>query len=552
MGATEPRGAGMSAERPAGRVFGGPAEKRAERPASERPAERPAFHNAIAQVSSAPIAAVGMALAVFLFEVNRMSSFQNVVAGSLANTLFNLASLPVLALCIAAFERRATFRLHRHTAVCFGVAGVFSFMLLWTFGAIPLPVAESGLAMVVGLRVCETILLLCWAETLMLLSARQAASIVALALIILGLVNALSSVIDAGSIGVVIAMLPFLSLVCLYWFRDHATIMSDELGGADAGSPTVSRFDRSLIPGRHPADRAIAALNFLLPLLLFPVVFGFIHYAWIPSQDSGTASMLIQLSAALGSSLGGALLYALTAAFWGRRKLALYNMFTLAFLLLAFALVGFSAGIAPYPYVMLLNIAQKITFFFIWIMPFLIPCKRSPLTVWCLALGLYQIGKAASNIAMTTLDGQGYALFAVAAIVVALTANILGIVLDQGTREWDGPLGAGALAGAAEEAVGPTVEGPAGGQAAETGAACSDPERQTECVCAALAQRYHLSRREEDVLRLLAQGAVACDVAEALVISNSTAKTHMRNLYAKMGVHSQTELVLLIAQTRQD
>lgn len=125
-------------------------------------------------------------------------------------------------------------------------------------------------------------------------------------------------------------------------------------------------------------------------------------------------------------------------------------------------------------------------------------------------------------------------------------------MLDQGTREWDGPLGAGALAGAAEEAVGPTVEGPAGGQAAETGAACSDPERQTECVCAALAQRYHLSRREEDVLRLLAQGAVACDVAEALVISNSTAKTHMRNLYAKMGVHSQTELVLLIVQTRQD
>ena len=38
----------------------------------------------------------------------------------------------------------------------------------------------------------------------------------------------------------------------------------------------------------------------------------------------------------------------------------------------------------------------------------------------------------------------------------------------------------------------------------------------------------------------------AKDVAETLVVSSSTAKTHMRNIYAKLGIHTQNELILMV------
>lgn len=509
------------------------------------------------RVSSAPIAATGMALAVFLYEVNRMPTFQSVAPGSLGASLLNLATLATVLVCAVAYLRRAQFRLHRHMAACFGVAGVFALTLLWTFGAgtVPAPGALQP-AVTCVMRCCETLMMLFWAEALALLTARQAASVAALSFVILGAVNAFSCALDQKSVGIVVATLPFLSLVCLYWFRDRAATMSDELGVGGPGGALVAvdRFDRSLIPGRRPADRGISSLNFLLPLLCCPVVFGFIHYAWVPSQDSGLASTLIQLSAAVGTSLGGAVLLLLVAVFWGRRKLALYNMFMLASLLMAFAMVGFLAGVAPYPYIVLLNVAQKIAFFFIWMAPFLIPGTRAPLTVWCLALGLYQCGKAVSTMAAGVLEPHVYTLL-VACTVAALTVgNILGIVLDQGELDW----GAGGRAEGAEGADGVREAGNADGAEEDADATGERPDApapldapvaRSAAACAELAKRFHLSRREEDVLNLVSQGAVAHEVAEALVISDSTAKTHMRNLYAKMGVHSQTEIVLLIAQT---
>lgn len=64
--------------------------------------------------------------------------------------------------------------------------------------------------------------------------------------------------------------------------------------------------------------------------------------------------------------------------------------------------------------------------------------------------------------------------------------------------------------------------------------------------CAQAAQRFGLSQREEEVLRLLAQHKKIGSIEQELFISNNTAKTHIRHIYRKLDVHSRDELVDLI------
>ena len=57
-----------------------------------------------------------------------------------------------------------------------------------------------------------------------------------------------------------------------------------------------------------------------------------------------------------------------------------------------------------------------------------------------------------------------------------------------------------------------------------------------------------MSERELEVLRLVADGLSNQDIAVRLVIAVSTVKTHVNNIYAKLGVETRTKAV---ARARQ-
>jgi LuxR family maltose regulon positive regulatory protein len=52
-----------------------------------------------------------------------------------------------------------------------------------------------------------------------------------------------------------------------------------------------------------------------------------------------------------------------------------------------------------------------------------------------------------------------------------------------------------------------------------------------------------LSPRELEVLRLLPTGLTAKELAEELIISVNTVRSHLKSIYAKLGVHSRHEAV---------
>jgi NarL family two-component system response regulator LiaR len=61
---------------------------------------------------------------------------------------------------------------------------------------------------------------------------------------------------------------------------------------------------------------------------------------------------------------------------------------------------------------------------------------------------------------------------------------------------------------------------------------------------------YGLTEREAEVLALLVEGLSNADIAARLVISLATAKYHVRNILAKLGVSSRTEAVTLALQQK--
>jgi len=58
----------------------------------------------------------------------------------------------------------------------------------------------------------------------------------------------------------------------------------------------------------------------------------------------------------------------------------------------------------------------------------------------------------------------------------------------------------------------------------------------------------HLTRREREVLVLLAEGADNGAIAQALVISPQTARTHIQNILSKLAVHSRLEAAAFVTQ----
>jgi LuxR family maltose regulon positive regulatory protein len=55
----------------------------------------------------------------------------------------------------------------------------------------------------------------------------------------------------------------------------------------------------------------------------------------------------------------------------------------------------------------------------------------------------------------------------------------------------------------------------------------------------------HLSERELEVLRLIADGASNRDIAEALVVSLGTVKKHLNNIFLKLDAHSRTQVIAI-------
>ncbi|MEG0620171.1 MAG: LuxR C-terminal-related transcriptional regulator [Raoultibacter sp.] len=76
--------------------------------------------------------------------------------------------------------------------------------------------------------------------------------------------------------------------------------------------------------------------------------------------------------------------------------------------------------------------------------------------------------------------------------------------------------------------------------------AAPSTEISLEQRCATVAECYGLTPRESEVIVLLARGRTLAIIARDLQIAQGTARTHMENIYQKLDVHKQQELIDLV------
>lgn len=74
------------------------------------------------------------------------------------------------------------------------------------------------------------------------------------------------------------------------------------------------------------------------------------------------------------------------------------------------------------------------------------------------------------------------------------------------------------------------------------------PRERLIVRCEQLAQMHALTARETEVLTLIAQRKTRSEIEQELFLSQNTVKTHVRHIYAKLGIHSKSDVYELVGQ----
>ena len=263
-------------------------------------------------------------------------------------------------------------------------------------------------------------------------------------------------------------------------------------------------------------EQSMAAI-FLVSLVIMGV-----YSQWQGQQDEGIASALIQICSGLG------LVSAAAFSMIAHKRLRASSLFficqaiVLPIALGALYLGTIFEGPGVSISVLLFDLAYGLILLSIWLAPY---AYASLGTLFVLTAGFlaHKMGWAV-GLALTRAfpwpEFQWVGTLVIIAAFLALIA-LSGTVIVKNRRDIDEAL---------------SVE----------------PEYGYETACRIVGERYGLTKRENEILLLLAKGRTAPYLARDLFISESTARTHISHIYRKVGINSQQELLDEIERTHEE
>lgn len=454
-----------------------------------------------------PLAVLGVACALMVLEIQRMP-VAHVVSFSMFAPLPYAAEAALIAgLGWRAARGRPALGASSAVRIVVAVLAAVSAWLVLEGSSFSSP---TMLAIRVVYRMATGLLVVLWSERLLPLGARRAAVVIAAACAVSGVATlALAAVPTAFASPVLVAVAVAGGAAFVAFRPVDAPPRCASLAVALPSFSCRTRRDW------------VAAVGLLcLPLLSRGTTTSTLQ-AWMPLQQAG-AGLAMQAAIGCGILLGAAVIALIVRFAWNRAFVLVFDLVVVPVSFLSLYTAQMVSDLWPLHF-MIVDSTYKVVLFYVMTTPFLFPTRKEGAVSPAPAYGVFafMIGARAVFIALQdVLAPSPYAALCVV-IVVASFVGTGVLVLLMVFRE-----------GAASQRS-RTAEAPA-----------APPD--TEAVCAVLADRFELTPREREIFVLLARNYRAPYIAEKLVVSQSTVKTHMRNLYAKLGVHSQTELLLLV------
>ena len=369
-------------------------------------------------------------------------------------------------------------------------------------------------------------------------------------------------VLTASFVGWILALLPLLVLVPVFCLLLVAGVVVP---------PVAARVGDPALPLARPADtmRRLVSVTWL-PLL------GFAVYAFMTDVMAHSAFGVVQASF-LGGAVAALVMFGV-CFLWGRTPLLPWSYRILVPLMAAaFVVLGaFPAGTFP-------RDASVVALYVFYIVLALLGCavllavvrnRELPANVASgfacgVAAAAALLGQILSQVLAVTDDFAPWLAVLTGAFVAVLlvflgrtswnelvapreSAAAEESVLAAGSGAGDAAGGgtAGAARGEEPEGAGapdgfePSGRADAPGDAFEL--AESSMQSTLEARCAEVAAARGLSPREAEVLVFLARGFTPAYIAKSLVLSISTVRTHVRNIYRKLDVNKREELIHLI------
>lgn len=309
-----------------------------------------------------------------------------------------------------------------------------------------------------------------------------------------------------------------------------AALFKAHCAAVDVETPLVPRNDT---PGTSSwpvaMDTGLARALHLGVVLGFMFIPGQILFPTLEMQQQGVAS---QLSIALGNGVAGVAVLVLTAYIGYVRtqpRLALSVVFLALFAVttVAFSLMSYLNGVSMVVCLVLASVATQLAMMLVWASAFARLGSWSPFMMVAAGYACNLLAKTFSSSVMHI--SQLWPAFPAPMVMGLVLAVVFGLCIACIARVTD------------------VAPGPDGGATLLVdSAAPAKVGRPFKDAIERLTGDFGLTQQEGRVLALCAKGKNARNIAEEMGVSLNTAKSHMRTLYAKLGVHSQQEVIKLV------
>lgn len=498
------------------------------------------FGSFLEETPGVPVAAIGLGLSILVKESSVLASFYTLGSEPSGVSEFFISSSFFLIMFLV-FLKVPRLRLHRNPLVGFSIAALTSIALfvVYSQGALQ-PSEQIGSLFSIIQHLGGYLLLLMWCEMLYPLGARRFSTIFAVSTIVAAAVNLLSVLLKPEAARSIVAICPLVAITCLYLFKEYNASRGGRESDRFQGLATVGEYERDVYPlGKGcvvKRDHVFLVVAFLMFIACNRFSLSSVHFLWVSLQGIEGIPLSGQVANVIGASVAGILIYLVVLFFWNRNSLTVVSVLLLAVMFFSMNPNDIADTDQVMVFLIPMSAGEKLVYYLMMMSPFFLFTKNSPATL-CGCVFSADLGVAV-YIALTV--GFTAALSRMVAVIMAgiSVICIIGFFFAGDFGSWL----------RREDEISGVLFSPTSASAG-VDMLCSLPEDMREsCLC--LADTCQLTRRETEILLLLANRYNAQSIAEILVVTVATVKTHMRSVYLKIGVHSQKELLETIRGER--